>query len=90
MKRQRINEHDVSKHYALFSWETCDFCNQEFRMESGYKWQNIYDLTRYSCSTCCCSVSHCSDMIGYKHESEMAMMLGEVPPVPPMRTYRSK
>ena len=30
---------DIYKHYGLFFWQECFFCNKEFRREAGYRFQ---------------------------------------------------
>lgn len=89
MKRTIANANEVSKHYSILTWHKCHFCEQEFRRESGYKWSMGF-YNRYSCTACVASVSHCNDMIEWKRDSWYSMLLKEVPPAPPMRTFRNK
>ena len=89
MKRDYLKKYGVSKHFPLFIWKKCTFCDQEFIRESGFKWPH-WNFHKYACSKCCASVSHCSDMILHKHDTMIAQLSGKIPPSPPMRTYRSK
>ena len=44
---------DIYKHYGLFLWQECFFCNKEFRRESGYRFQMQVDRDWvYSCAGC--------------------------------------
>lgn len=86
MKRTQENKHEVRTHYSLFTWRECHFCHQEFRRESGYKWP-AWNFYRYSCGDCSASVSHCSALIDYNSALTTALLMDEVPPAPPMRTY---
>jgi hypothetical protein len=91
MKREHTeNKYDVVTYFPLFNWRKCYFCNSEFRRETGYQWFVAQGYFRYSCGTCCASVSHCNDKIVHKRVIEAARIMGKLPPPPPMRTFRSR
>ena len=55
---------DIYNHYSLFFWQTCFFCEQEFRRESGYRFQLQYNSPWvYSCSECSSSKDECNENV---------------------------
>lgn len=65
MKREKFNGYtnvvggDIYKHYGLFFWQECFFCNQEFRREAGYRFQmQVGGPWAYSCAGCSSSKEH--------------------------------
>ena len=74
---------DIYNHYGIFFWQTCWFCDKEFRREAGYRFQvQMNQPWVYSCSDCSCSKSHCNDNVKVHM---LNMRKGYVPAPPPMR-----
>lgn len=69
MKREKeyyenVVNGEIYKHYGLFCWQECFFCNQEFRRENGYRFQmQVNRDWMYSCSTCSTSKEHINNNV---------------------------
>lgn len=80
---------EIWKHFGLFAWKECFFCKMEFRREDGYRFLlRANSAWLYSCERCCCSKSHCNDMIGH-WMANARKTSKELPVPPPMRSYKN-
>lgn len=88
-KYPNVAHGEIWKHFGLIFWQDCLFCQKEFRREQGYRFQlSINSDWLYACESCCCSKSHCNDMIGQWKENMRKDRKGPPAP-PPMRSYKN-
>lgn len=86
--------HLIDKVFPIISWLKCEFCNFEFRRERMYRRDfgqfGIGSAYAYSCQTCSSSIQHYGDQIDHLRDSMIAILRGNPPPGPPIRTYSVK
>lgn len=75
---------DIYSHYSLFSWQTCFFCDQEFRREKGYRFQLQYNAPWvYSCYECSSSKDECNENLHLWKKKARKAFVNIAPPSRP-------
>lgn len=80
---------EIHKHFGLFEWRECFFCGEEFRRERGYRFlisAHVMSEWSYACEACCCSKSHCNEMVGVFLDN---ICNNRPEASPPMRSYKN-
>lgn len=88
MKRtsySNVAGNDIYNHYSVFFWQTCLFCEQEFRREKGYRFQlQCNSPWVYSCSECSSSKEECNENVRlWKEKARKAFVNVSPPPRKP-------
>jgi hypothetical protein len=64
VKYKNVVHETIYNHYGLIFWKECMFCGDEFRRESGYRFQlQVNGGWNYSCGTCCHSKEEVNEQV---------------------------